>query len=49
MIIKARLLKTPAIHCALILVRIFRTQEAVKTFDPAKYCKELHAAIKNLP
>ena len=31
------------------LVRIFRTQEAVKTFDPAKYCKELHDAVKNQP
>ena len=31
------------------LVRRFRTQEAVKTFDPAKYCKELHDAVKNLP
>ena len=27
----------------------FRAQEAVKTFDPAKYCKELHDAVKNLP
>ena len=31
------------------LVRRFRTQEAVKTFDPAKYCKELHDAVKNQP
>ena len=31
------------------LVRIFRTQEAVKTFNPAKYCKELHDAVKNQP
>ena len=31
------------------LVHEFRTQEAVKTFDPAKYCKELHDAVKNQP
>ena len=31
------------------LVYKFRTQEAVKAFDPAKYCKELHDAVKNLP
>ena len=31
------------------LLEIFSTQEAAKTFDRAKYCKELHAAIKNLP
>ena len=30
------------------LVRMFRTQEAVQKFDPAKYCKELHDAVKNL-
>ena len=23
--------------------------EATKTFDPAKYCEELHNAVKNLP
>ena len=26
----------------------FRAQEAAKTFDRAKYCKELHDAVKNL-
>ena len=31
--------------CAELLDK-FRTQEAVKTFDPAKYCKELHDAVK---
>ena len=31
------------------LLRIFRTQEAAKTFDRAKYCEELHEAVKNLP
>ena len=32
-----------------VLLEKFRTQEAVKTFDPAKYCEELHDAVKNLP
>ena len=31
------------------LVNEFRTQEAVETFDPAKYCKVFHDAVKNLP
>ena len=31
------------------LARIIREKEAVKTFDPAKYCKELHDAVKNQP
>ena len=31
-----------------VLLEKFRTQEAVKTFDRAKYCKELHDAVKNL-
>ena len=26
----------------------FRAQEASKTFDSAKYCEELHDAVKNL-
>ena len=30
------------------LLNIFRTQEAVETFDPVKYCKELHDAVKNM-
>ena len=32
-----------------ILLNRFRTQEAAKTFDRAKYCEELHEAVKNLP
>ena len=32
-----------------ILLNKFRTQEAAKTFDRAKYCVELHEAVKNLP
>ena len=32
-----------------ILLKNFRDQEAAKTFDRAKYCEELHAAVKNLP
>ena len=31
------------------LLNIFRTQKAGETFDPAKYCKELHDAVKNQP
>ena len=31
------------------LLRNFRTEEAAKAFDPAKYCAELHDAVKNLP
>ena len=31
-----------------ILLNRFRTQEAAKTFDRAKYCAELHDAVKNL-
>ena len=31
------------------LLEKFRDQEAVKTFNPAKYCKELHDAVKNQP
>ena len=32
-----------------ILLKKFRAQEAAKTFDRAKYCEELHEAVKNLP
>ena len=32
-----------------ILLDRFRTQEAAKTFDRAKYCAELHDAVKNQP
>ena len=32
-----------------VLLKKCRTQEAAKTFDRAKYCKELHDAVKNLP
>ena len=35
--------------CALSLLRKFRTEEASKVFDSAKYCEELHDAVKNLP
>ena len=42
-------MKSPAVGCAPEPVHKFRTQEAVKAFDPAKYCKELHDAVKNLP
>ena len=31
------------------LLNEFRAQEAAKKFDRAKYCKELHDAVKNLP
>ena len=31
------------------LLHAFRTEEAHKAFDPAKYCAELHDAVKNLP
>ena len=31
------------------LLHEFRTEEEAKTFDPAKYCEELHDAVKNLP
>ena len=31
------------------LLNIFRAQEAAKTFDRAKYCAELHDAVKDLP
>ena len=31
------------------LLRNFRIEEAAKEFDPAKYCEELHDAVKNLP
>ena len=31
------------------LLEVFRAQEAAKTFDHAKYCEELHEAVKNLP
>ena len=34
--------------CAYLL-HAFRTEEAHKAFDPAKYCEELHDAVKNLP
>ena len=34
--------------CAKLLDN-FRTEEAHKAFDPAKYCAELHDAVKNLP
>ena len=34
--------------CSVLLNRI-RIQEGAKTFDRAKYCKELHDAVKNLP
>ena len=34
--------------CAQLLLD-FRSQEARKAFDPAKYCAELHDAVKNLP
>ena len=47
-------LRSPTFEAArdktcLNLLKIFRTQEAVETFDRAKYCKELHDAVKNLP
>ena len=31
------------------LLSDFRTEEAAKKFDPAKYCAELHDVVKNLP
>ena len=31
------------------LLNIFRNHKAAETFDPAKYCKELHDAVKNQP
>ena len=31
------------------LLRKFRTEEASKVFDSAKYCEKLHDAVKNLP
>ena len=34
--------------CATLL-REFRTEEAAKTFYPAKYCAEIHDGVKNLP
>ena len=34
--------------CARLLSK-FRTEEAHKAFDPAKYCAELPDAVKNLP
>ena len=34
--------------CARLLTN-FRTEEAAKVFDPAKYCAELHDAVENLP
>ena len=34
--------------CASLLDN-FRTEEAHKAFDPAKYCAELHDGVKNLP
>ena len=33
--------------CRMLLDK-FRAQEAAKTFDRAKYCKELHDAVNNL-
>ena len=31
------------------LLHEFRTEEEAKTFDPAKYCEELHDAVKKMP
>ena len=34
--------------CQILLVSV-QERAAAETFDPAKYCKELHDAVKNLP